>query len=317
MNAIPNPDSDSEPNVNSTPDDTPSAASENSGTPAPAAPSSVARGVSRSPESRLELAPWPHPDSREQTRAAPEERYRLLADPIGLVAAVATLGFLAVGGVVMHDHLGRTDVVEAHISDTVKLTEQVDGLKAQIEAVDVARAHETTAEMRKLAGEIKSDAAATRDFGAQLQALSQRIDRLDHDHNARFDKLGDRLDHDVASRLSELAARVEKVEKHSASLVTTVPAAAPSPSARPPLPNMSANVSNDITGSIGKPKSPLRNYTLEDIREGMALIESPGGAFTVGPGDVIPGAGRVIRIERRGRDWAVVTDVGVITTPED
>lgn len=313
MNANPNPDADSELNVNPTPAEAAEGAAESP----PLAPRAAAREEARLQEKRLELAPWPRPESREQGRAAPDERYRLLSDPVGLVAALATLGFLAIGGVVMHDHLGQTTAVDSHIEESAKLAQRVDGLKVQIEAVDAARAHETTAEMRKLVGEVKADAAATRDFGAQLQQMSQRIDRLDHDHAARLDKLGDRLDHETASRLSDLAARVDKLEKHSASLVAVAPAAPPSPPPRPSAPNLSANVSNDITGSIGKPKAPLRNYTLEDIHDGMALIESPGGAFTVGPGDVIPGAGRVIRIERRGRDWAVLTDLGVITTPED
>ena len=61
----------------------------------------------------------------------------------------------------------------------------------------------------------------------------------------------------------------------------------------------------------------LHGYTLEDIRDGMALIEGHEGSFTVAPGDTIPGAGRVLRIERHGRDWMVVTSLGVIMTPTD
>ena len=44
----------------------------------------------------------------------------------------------------------------------------------------------------------------------------------------------------------------------------------------------------------------------------MAMIDGRQGPISVAPGDVIPGAGRVIKFERRGRDWVVVTTVGII-----
>ena len=42
----------------------------------------------------------------------------------------------------------------------------------------------------------------------------------------------------------------------------------------------------------------------------MAVVEGPNGFRQIGPGDMLPGAGRVERIERRGRDWTVVTNQG-------
>ena len=44
----------------------------------------------------------------------------------------------------------------------------------------------------------------------------------------------------------------------------------------------------------------------------MAVVDSRYGAQQVGPGVFIPGAGRVLRIERRNGDWFVVTSRGVI-----
>ena len=88
-------------------------------------------------------------------------------------------------------------------------------------------------------------------------------------------------------------------------------APAPSPAKPTPAPT-SPNVSNEITGSIDKPKALLRGFTLEDIRDGMAMIDGREGPMSVAPGDVIPGAGRVLKFERRGRDWVVITTVGII-----
>jgi len=79
-----------------------------------------------------------------------------------------------------------------------------------------------------------------------------------------------------------------------------------------------------ITGSIGKasPKEPMRkpprtadkhsggrteaNYVLRFATPDVALVEGSGRLWSVEPGDVLPGAGRVIRIENRGHDHWVV-----------
>jgi hypothetical protein len=45
----------------------------------------------------------------------------------------------------------------------------------------------------------------------------------------------------------------------------------------------------------------------------MAVVEGPNGYRQIGPGDFLPGAGRVERIERHGRGWAVVTNQGYIS----
>jgi hypothetical protein len=57
----------------------------------------------------------------------------------------------------------------------------------------------------------------------------------------------------------------------------------------------------------------LQNYTIEDVRDGIAVVDSRYGSQQVAPGDFIPGAGRVLRIERRGADWIVLTSLGIIS----
>lgn len=58
----------------------------------------------------------------------------------------------------------------------------------------------------------------------------------------------------------------------------------------------------------------LRDYSVEDVRFGIAVVDSRYGSQQVAPGDTIPGAGRVLRIERRGANWFVVTSLGVIAS---
>jgi hypothetical protein len=44
----------------------------------------------------------------------------------------------------------------------------------------------------------------------------------------------------------------------------------------------------------------------------MAVVESSTGLDEVGPGDTLPGGARVERLEKRGREWVLVTNRGVI-----
>jgi hypothetical protein len=71
--------------------------------------------------------------------------------------------------------------------------------------------------------------------------------------------------------------------------------------------------SNDRAGP-DDPKPLLRNYSVEDVRFGIALVGSRHGSQQVAPGDTIPGAGRVLRIERQGGNWVVVTSLGIIAS---
>ena len=122
-----------------------------------------------------------------------------------------------------------------------------------------------------------------------------------------------RSDHDASPRFADLAARLDKLEKKAAS--PTVAAVAPAPPPKPiPIPaKVDPVVSNETTASIEKPKPPLRGYAVIGVGDGFAMIGGREGEISVGAGDTIPGLGRVLRIERHGREWLVVTSVGVIS----
>jgi hypothetical protein len=57
-----------------------------------------------------------------------------------------------------------------------------------------------------------------------------------------------------------------------------------------------------------------RDNAVENVRDGIAVVDSRSGPQEVAPGDFIPGAGRVLRIEKRGGDWFVLTSRGVIAS---
>lgn len=57
----------------------------------------------------------------------------------------------------------------------------------------------------------------------------------------------------------------------------------------------------------------VQGWLLRDVYGGVALVEGRfGGLREIAPGEVVPGAGEVRSIERRGRNWVVVTSRGVI-----
>ena len=181
------------------------------------------------------------------------------------------------------------------------------------------------------------------EYGARLDKLGERVDQ---DSSSRFADIGARLDNlekkaalpappvsesaDVVARLDKLEKRVavaaapsseiaglttrlNKLEKRAAvagaSSANPLPPAAPKQSplmarADPSAPNESAGSDN--------PGPLLRDYSVEDARDGIAVVDSRSGPQEVAPGDFIPGAGRVLRIEKRGGDWFVLTSRGVI-----
>jgi hypothetical protein len=205
--------------------------------------------------------------------------------------------------------------------------------------------------------------SSTRDPGAALTQLTDRLDQVEHEYGARLDKLSERVDQDSSSRFADIAARLDKLENKAAlpetrasesadvvarldklekrvavaaapgseiaglttrlnklekraavggaSSANPLPPAAPKQSllvarAEPSAPNETARSDN--------PGPLLRDYSVEGARDGIAVVDSRSGPQEVAPGDFIPGAGRVLRIEKRGGDWFVLTSRGVIAS---
>ncbi len=242
----------------------------------------------------------------------------------GLAAGLALLA--AVTAVGLYDHARQSGLLAAKAEESASLAQNVKSLKERLDAVEAARSRDESGDLRKIAAEIKAQRDATHDLNTALAQLTARADRVDHDQNARLDKLAERIDHDSSARLAELAARIDKIdkiEKRPAPVVAAVaPPPAPAPTPAPkvasatPTPKPEALVSDETTGSIDKSRQMLRNYWLLDVQGGYALVGGRTGPQQVGPGDFLPGAGRVLRVERRGRDWVLVTSGGLIASAD-
>jgi hypothetical protein len=181
------------------------------------------------------------------------------------------------------------------------------------------------------------------EYGARLDKLSERVDQ---DSSSRFADIAARLDKlekkaalpaTPVSESADVVARLDKLEKRVA--VAAGPASeiaglttrlnklekrAALAGARSADPLSPAAPKQSLPMARGEPSAPnetarsenpgplLRDYSVENVRDGVAVVDSRYGPQEVAPGDSIPGAGRVLRIEKRGGDWFVVTSRGVI-----
>ena len=230
-----------------------------------------------------------------------------------LAAAASLAAVVAIGAAAAAAHVRGLQVARAGQAETRALAHRIDAMTARLQSLEANRSHEELASLKKVQAEIKAGAASTRDVGGAVGQLGARMDRVEKEQSARLDKLGDRIDQNAAARLADVTARLDKLEAKA-----TVAVAAPTkPAGKTDVAKFPAGVSDETTGAIDKPRAALRGFRLSEIHNGYAMIDSPNGEFAVAPGDVMPGGGRVLRIERRGRDWVVVTTRGQIATAAD
>jgi hypothetical protein len=242
----------------------------------------------------------------------------------GRIAAAASLaGVVLVGAAAAAAHVHAWRVTRAEEAQARALAHRLDGMTARLDSLDINRSRDDLANLKKVLAEIRAGAASAHEVSGAVAQLGQRVEKLEKDQSARLDKLGERIDHDSAGRLGELTARLDRLEARAAPTVATVAAApspalkaTPTPPAKPEAAKAAPAVSNETTASIDKPRPRLRGFYVAEIHNGYAMIDSPQGEFAVTPGDVVPGGGRVLRIERHGRDWVVVTTQGQIVASD-
>jgi hypothetical protein len=59
----------------------------------------------------------------------------------------------------------------------------------------------------------------------------------------------------------------------------------------------------------------IEGWIVREVRGATAILEGPGGVWTVARGDTVPAIGRIDSIVRWGNRWIVSTDNGLIATP--
>jgi hypothetical protein len=313
----------------------------------PGAVSKVASdsGARRNPTpSPIEIIPFVDPANcqslrRAQKRTPWRQRSLLLGSGLLIFAtcvAYAIYGsppswsFAAAESHAVAGFASAVNVIKAPLMAIARPTER-DEERSAIHAVSAALTQLTTH-----LDQIEHDYGARLDNGERLDQdsssrfadVTARLDKLEQkaaapatsvaefaDVVGRLDKLEKRVvaSAQPASEITDITTRLDKLEKR---------ANAPRSSAKPLLSTRQKQstlmATAEPSASIQRPRpnspSPLlQNYSVEDVRDGIAVVDSRYGSQQVAPGDFIPGAGRVLRIERQGDDWIVLTSLGIIT----
>jgi len=296
---------DQDPNAVSASRDAEGAAEDSRVDPGETAPRDIARRSDA--KARTALAVVLPPPSWDERRDEPRRRFRA-ASLSRRVAAAAALAFavvgLAVAAYVALDIRRQDALLAERAKENGQLAETVSALSARLQAVETAKGRDELADLRRSIGDMKTTAATSRELSAALADLSQRVEKLDREQGARLNKLGE-LDRETNARAAEFSARLDKLEKKPA---------APPPAPPPEPPKLGPNVAMEPTGSIMRPRQVVRGYVVLDAEGDTALVGGRYGERAVRPGDWLPGAGRVERVQRRGSNWVVVTDQGLIAS---
>ena len=183
-----------------------------------------------------------------------------------------------------------------------KMAEDIRALKSNVEALRAAQsqtAKETTA----------------------LEGLKSRLEAVNTETGASIAELAGKVDHlqrDPAAKLSQVLERLDRIERQIAALLATASiGAAPGKVAAGKQAQLAiAPAKPPLETAKGHPQL-ITNWVVRDVYDGIALVESPRGSIEVAPGEIIPGAGTVKSIERRGAGWIVVTSRGLVDSARD
>ena len=188
-------------------------------------------------------------------------------------------------------------------------TEVQAGLEAN--RVEAARLNTEIERLGRTLSALRDANEVTRtDAKTRANGVSERLAKLEQTVTTRMTGLGERIeqsDRDHATRLAALSTLIEK---------RPAPAPAPAAAAAPAPAPAAAKPEPAQTGAIpDKPKpAVIEGWAVRDVYDGAAMLEDRKRRLVeVAPGDTVPGVGRVEALERRGRDWVVVTRQGLIT----
>lgn len=166
------------------------------------------------------------------------------------------------------------------------------------------RMHALSEEVRDLKAALQKQADET--HAAQTRAAAAatantqtgaRVDRMERDVAARFE----RAERDGAAELDQHNARIERVEQLVADPVVTSS-----------IPKSDANPPAAIKPGAAPDPATAAGYVLRGVNNGIATVQTRNGLVEVGPGDMIPGVGRVRAIRKIDGRWVVVMRDGVI-----
>jgi uncharacterized protein YidB (DUF937 family)/TolA-binding protein len=237
------------------------------------------------------------------------------------------------GPVATQESVARTEMLRT----VQEMTEDIRALKANVDALRATQSQ--SGDATALEGLKTSLDAVKAETGASIAELAGKVENMQREPEAKLSQVIERLDrieHQIAAPLATASLGAASAPAKAAAGKPAQPAVA---QAKPPLEN--ANGQRKIGGrgdafdpsqnptAPGVPRSLgslasaastpqlITNWVVRDVYDGVALVESPRGSIEVAPGQIIPGAGTVKSIERRGGGWIVITSRGLIDSARD
>jgi hypothetical protein len=190
----------------------------------------------------------------------------------------------------------------AERSELLRMTQKMSGdirvLQASVEALRAGQTQSTKIAANLDGVSARLDAVKS-ETGSSAAALAVKVERIQRESEAKFSQLLDRLD------------RMERQLAASAGAGASGAAAPAAPQRQAQIAVTPAKPAGEDADGQRKPRL-ITNWVVREVYDGVALVESPRGSIEVAPGEVIPGAGRVKSIERRGAGWIVITSRGLV-----
>lgn len=203
--------------------------------------------------------------------------------------------------------------------------------KAEAQKAEVPSVVATQSEIEALRGEVetlraKLDASEKRRHAEQARAVEAAVGALDKKiATTRADSTAAAAE--LSAKLEKTARRMSKLE--AARLAAKAPAKTDgkvagktqakgveiddTPVGSIPLPPTRPKTSVVAASAKQERRPAATGFVLRGARRGVALVEAHGELIELRPGDLLPGAGRVIAIERRGAGWTVRAERGEVS----
>src|SRR5262249_28989487 len=164
----------------------------------------------------------------------------------------------------------------------------------------VAVRHESSDEVRILKESVAQLKGNVKALSDNVAALRSTINLSTSAANTQFTKISEALDRVEKER----AADRERAERR----VTTL---APSPESTGSVPP----ASGPIEPKAATKTSVVEGWSLRKVYgSASALVEGRYGVIEIEPGDLVPGLGRIQKIERQDGHWVVVTSRGLVVS---
>ncbi|HMN72311.1 MAG TPA: hypothetical protein PKA55_10645 [Rhodoblastus sp.] len=217
------------------------------------------------------------------------------------VAAAAVLMFAVAGGAYLGlmDYLDRKDAQRVAAEEALRHPPET-AAERELRG-KIAELHLDLQSLRGQMNKLAAEARAAQTQAAGAAAATQSA--------ARVEKLGKEL----STKLDGQVARIERLERIAADPIVTSSIAKDQKDQKG-QPTSAAGAPAPVRQGLRTPDPTMKpnTFVLRSVRNGVAMVQTRNGMLEVGPGDRIPGVGRVRSIEKLDGRWVLVMHDGYI-----